>query len=133
MSNFPLFLVTLHFDLILPLSFLNRINTCLPSFSLFRRAAVVPELKNRVQQKGTAQTKRGGSGDPEKVWLWDREQFFSKDQLEMKCFLTWSRSKKEKQNRRLYLACRVEAFELRHKLYKVVLYNRNITCPKGIC
>lgn len=69
MSNFPLFLVTLPFDLILPLSFLNRINTCLPSLSLLRRLAVVPELKNCVQQEGMAQTKRGESGDPEKALI----------------------------------------------------------------
>lgn len=68
-SNFPLFLVTLHFDLILPLSFLDRINTCLPSFSLLRTPAVAPELKNCVQQEGTAQNKRGESGDPEKALI----------------------------------------------------------------
>lgn len=81
MSNFPLFLVTLHFDLILPLSFLKHINTCLRlvynlhigSWSLFRSPAVVPEWKNCVQQEGMAQTKGGESGDPEKVWRWDRE------------------------------------------------------------
>lgn len=69
MSNFPLFLVTLPFDLILPLSFLTRINTCLPSLSLLRRPAVVPELKNCVQQEGMAQTKGGESGDPEKALI----------------------------------------------------------------
>lgn len=41
--------------------------------------------------------------------------------------------KGRKQTHHLYPACRIDTFELRHKLHEVVLYNRNITCPKGIC